>query len=128
MGSAGVPVSFWRDEVIQPILDAGTEEAAAEQLAWAAAEPANPAPYYHLAQLYRTQGKREAALGLLLEAVRLDAGFAKAHVALAQMYAVAGDSAAAWRHARASGDEETVALLRRHGVEEPEERDGATAE
>jgi cytochrome c-type biogenesis protein CcmH/NrfG len=39
---------------------------------WIEREPANPRPYYHLAQFYRMENRTEQALGLLLEAVRLD--------------------------------------------------------
>ena len=64
-------------------------------------------------------GKQEEALGLLLEAVRLDPSFADAHVSLAEIYAIRGDYPAAWRHARAAeqnGDARAVEMLTRHGV------------
>ena len=64
-----------------------------EQRAWIAREPANARPYYHLAQFYRMEGRQEEALGLLLEAVRLDESFAEAHAALAEIYAVREDYA-----------------------------------
>ena len=91
-------MGLWR-EVADWALDDQTRSEIDQQRRWAEAEPENPRPYYQLAQLYRTQGRREEALGLLLEAVRLDAAFAAAHVALAEMYAVAGDTTAARRHA-----------------------------
>lgn len=109
----------WRKEVIEFALDHETRQHMEEQLAWIAREPRNPRPYYHLAQLYRMQWKREEALGLLLESVRLDDGFAPAHAALAEIYAVREDHTAAWRHARAAernGDGTAVELLTRHGV------------
>ena len=65
-------MSFWREKVIQPALDHETRLHVDEQRAWIAREPANPRPYYHLAQLYRVAFKPDEALGLLLEAVRLD--------------------------------------------------------
>ena len=92
-----------------------------EQVAWIEREPANPQPYFHLAQFYRIQGKQDEALGLLLEAVRHDPRFAEAHVALTEIYGVRADYAAAWRHARAgerAGDGRGVELLTRHGVPE----------
>jgi cytochrome c-type biogenesis protein CcmH/NrfG len=114
-------VGFWRKQVIDFALDYETRRHIDEQRAWIEREPANPRPYHHLAQLYRISGRRGEALGLLLEAVRLEGEYAEPHVALAEMYAVSGDYAAAWRHARAAeqaGDGRGVDLLHRHGVKE----------
>jgi len=114
-------MSFWRKAVIEFALDAETRRQMEEQRAWAEREPANPRPYYHLAQFCRMGGRQEDALGLLLEAVRLNAGFAPAHVSLAEIYVVQNDYAAAWRHARLAeqnGDRRGVELLERHGVDE----------
>jgi cytochrome c-type biogenesis protein CcmH/NrfG len=115
-------MSFWRKQVITPALGEETRRAIDEQRAWIEREPGNARPYYQLAQLYRIEGRQEEALGLLLEAVRLDGSFAAAHAALAEIYAVRADYAAAWRHARAAernGDAGAVWLLTRHGVPEP---------
>jgi predicted Zn-dependent protease len=115
-------MSFWRKEVIDPALDRETELHMQEQRAWIAREPANPRPYFHLAQLYRMQWKQDEGLALLLEAVRRDPQFAPAHQALAEVYAVRNDPKSAWRHARAAeqcGVADAVALLRRHEVPEP---------
>ena len=115
-------MGFWRKEVIEPMLDADMRRVIEEQVTWIAREPGNAKPYYHLAQLYRTQSRQEEALGLLLEAVRLDAGCAEAHISLAEIYCVRDDAGAAWRHARlaaASGNGSAVALLERHGVVDP---------
>ena len=112
-------MGFWRKDVIDFALDQETRAHIDEQLAWIAREPGNAQPYYHLAQLYRMQGKQEEGLALLLEAVRLDPALAAAHVGLAEIYAVRADYAAAWRHARAAedaGDRAAVELLLRHGV------------
>jgi thioredoxin-like negative regulator of GroEL len=112
-------MGFWRREVIEFALDYETRRQIEEILEWIAWEPANAQPYYQLAQWRRTQGRREEARGLLLEAVRLDPGFGAAHTALAEMYAVAGDYEAAWRHARhaeRAGDRRAVELLVRHKV------------
>jgi tetratricopeptide (TPR) repeat protein len=115
-------MSFWRKQVIDPALRNETEQQMAEQRAWIEREPANPRPYYHLAQFHRIAGLQEEALGLLLEAVRLDPSFAAAHVSLAEIYAIRADYAAAWRHARAAeqnGDSSAVELLQRYGVPLP---------
>jgi len=113
-------MSFWRKQVIQPALDHETRQHIGEQRAWIGREPANPRPYYQLAQLYRMDNRADEALALLLEAVRLDERFADAHVALAEMYAVREDYQAAWRHARAAernGNARAVDLLTRYGVQ-----------
>jgi tetratricopeptide (TPR) repeat protein len=114
-------MGFWRKDVIDFALDDETRRHMAGQMEWIQREPANPRPYFNLAQLYRMQWKPEQALGLLLEAVRLDPTCGDAHVALAEMYAVQQDYAAAWRHARAAernGDATGVDLLTRHAVPE----------
>ena len=114
-------MSFWRKEVVQYALDHETRKHIEEQRAWIGREPANPRPYYHLAQLYRIESRQDEALGLLLESIRLDAGFAAAHVALAEIYAVRADYPAAWRHARLAeqnGVASAVELLTRYGVKE----------
>jgi tetratricopeptide (TPR) repeat protein len=114
-------VSFWRKEVVDFALSQETQHHIAEQRAWIEREPANALPYKNLAQLYRIEGRQEQALGLLLEAVRLDPAFAEAHVELAQIYAIRGDNRAAWWHARAAeayGNRSAVGLLMRHAVPE----------
>ncbi len=110
-------MSFWRKEVIEFALDRETQTAIEEQRAWILREPANPKPYYHLAQLYRVAFKPDEALGLLLEAVRLDPDFAEAHASLAEMYVLRDDYPAAWRHARlaeANGVPRVVEMLTRN--------------
>jgi cytochrome c-type biogenesis protein CcmH/NrfG len=112
-------LSFWRKEVIDLALDQETAAHVHEQKEWIAREPGNPRPWYNLAQLYRMQWKPEEAVALLLEAVRLDATFADAHVALAEVYAIAEEYEAARRHARLAeehGNPRAMELLRRYGV------------
>ena len=112
-------MSFWRKEVVEFALSGETRRQMAEQRAWIEREPGNPRPYFQLAQFYRMEGRQEEGLGLLLEAVRMDAQFAPAHAALAEIYAVRGDYPAAWRHALAAeahGDPGAAEMLRRHGV------------
>ena len=115
-------MTFWRKDVIQPALDDETRKHMEEQLAWIAREPANPRPYHHLGEFDRMEGRQEEALGLMLHAVHLDPGFAAAHAALAEVYSVRADYAAAWRHARLAeqgGEPRAVELLRKYGVAEP---------
>ncbi|MEI9972860.1 MAG: hypothetical protein WDO73_12830 [Ignavibacteriota bacterium] len=57
----------------------------------------------------------------MLQSINLDAAFAPAHVALAEIYSVRGDYPAAWRHARLAqeaGEPKAVAFLLRHAVPE----------
>ncbi|MEZ5354275.1 MAG: tetratricopeptide repeat protein [Bryobacteraceae bacterium] len=106
---------------MNPSLDEDTARKIGEQKSWIAAEPANPRPYYHLAQLYRLQGRQDEALGLILEAVRLDPDFGAAHIALSEIYCVRADYPAAWRHARSAernGLPAAVDLLTRYGIAE----------
>jgi len=110
-------VNFWRKEVIEFALDHETLKQMNEQRDWILREPSNPKPYYHLAQLYRVAFKQDEALGLLLEAVRLDPVFADAHAALAEVYITRADDDAAWRHARIAdqlGDSSVLDLLKRY--------------
>jgi cytochrome c-type biogenesis protein CcmH/NrfG len=112
-------MSFWRKEVIEAALDHETRTQIEEQRAWVEREPANPKPYYHLAQLYRVAFRQDEALGLLLEAIRLDPEFAAAHAALAEIYITRSDDAAAWRHARLAeflGIPDAAELLRRYNI------------
>jgi tetratricopeptide (TPR) repeat protein len=113
-------MSLWRD-VADFALDQETLQAEAEQLAWIGREPDNAKPYYNLAQLRRMQYKPDEGLALLLHAIHLDPGYADAHVALTELYAVKGDHKAAWTHARHAaslGLAEGVDLLARHRVPE----------
>lgn len=115
-------MSFWRKEVIDFALDQETLRHVEEQRAAIVGNPSDPRPFHNLAQLYRIQNRQEEALGLLLEAVRLDPGYGDAHVALAEIYVVRADNAAASHHARAAeqaGNTRAVELLMRHGIIPP---------
>jgi len=114
-------MSFWRKEVIDFALSHETRLHLEEQLSWIQREPGNARPYYNLAQLYRIENKRDEALGLLLEAVRLQPDLPEAHAALAEIYIVMADYPAAWRHghlADAGGISSAVELLKRYGIPE----------
>ena len=112
-------MGFWKKQVIDFALDHETRLHIDEQREWIAREPANPRPYANLAQLYRMEQRQDEALGLLLEAVRLDSDFAAAHASLAEIYAVRGDYPAALRHAQMAeknGDPHAAEMLRRYGI------------
>ena len=114
-------MSFWRKEVIDFALDHETRRHMEEQIAWIEREPSNGQPYYHLAQFFRINNRPDEARGLLLEAVRLNPGLADAHVSLAEMYAIRGEYALAWEHARKAetqGEPGAVEMLKRHGIAE----------
>ena len=112
-------MSFWRKDVIDFALDHETRLHVEEQLAWIARDPSDARPYFHLAQLYRMNGRQDEARGLLLEAVRLDPSHAEAHASLAEIYAIRGDYEAARRHAASAsenGVDRAAEMLRRHGL------------
>ncbi len=114
-------MSFWRDEVIGFALDHQTRLEIEAQREWIAREPTNPRPYCNLARLYRICARQDEALGLLLEAVRLDPGHAPSHVSLSEIYVLRADYGAAWKHARAArdlGDPSAADLLNRYSVAE----------
>src|SRR5262249_823911 len=92
-------MSFWRKDVIDFALDHETRRQIDEQLAWIAREPSDARPYFHLAQFYRMNGRQDEALGLLLEAVRLDPALGVAHASLAEIYVIRADYGSARRHA-----------------------------
>lgn len=113
-------MSFWRKEVIGFALDQETAAHIREQKEWIAREPENARPWHNLAQLYRMEGKQDEALALLLEAVRLDERYADAQVALAEIYAIRADYAAARRHAVKAaecGNARGLEMLLRHAAE-----------
>ncbi len=114
-------MSFWRSEIVDFALDHETRKRMEELVARIESEPSNAEPYYALAQFYRMNGNPDYALGLLLESVRLSPEFAEAHASLCEIYAIRGDHAAAWRHARAAergGIARGVELLTRYGIAE----------
>jgi tetratricopeptide (TPR) repeat protein len=114
-------MSFWRRELIDFALDHETRKHMENQIAWIEREPFNAQPYYALAQFYRMNGNEDYALGLLLEAVRLNPELAEAHVSLCELYAIRGDGPAAWRYARAAerlGLASGVQLLTRYAIAE----------
>jgi thioredoxin-like negative regulator of GroEL len=114
-------MSFWRSEIVEFALDYETRKHMEELVARIEREPLNAQPYYALAQFYRMNGNPDFALGLLLESVRLNPEFGEAHASLCEIYAIRGDRAAAWRHARSAqrcGIERGVDLLTRYGIAE----------
>lgn len=110
-------MGFWRKEVIQRALDRDVEDAVTEQRAILERDPQNAQAHFALGTLRYFQGETEAAIELLLKALKLEPNFAPAHVGLGRIYAVQGRYELAWTHARAAerlGNRELVEQLERY--------------
>lgn len=78
------------------------EAAAAAYVARVDLAPADPAAHLALAEVWRAQDRRDAALGEYLIAARLDPGNARTLTTIGQLHAAAGrdaDAVAVWRRA-----------------------------
>ncbi|MGH9327032.1 MAG: tetratricopeptide repeat protein [Terriglobia bacterium] len=95
-------MSFWRNKVIEPALDAGTDSAIREQEEFLRQDPSNPHPHLALGALEYLRGNAEIAIEHFRKALELDPGCASAHVGLGRIYAVRGQTDLAWQHARAA--------------------------
>ncbi|MGH9440545.1 MAG: tetratricopeptide repeat protein, partial [Terriglobia bacterium] len=82
---------FWRQQVIQPALDAGVEAEIREQQELIRSDPANPLPHFALGTLAHLRGQTEAAIYHFKKAIELDASYAAPHSSLGRIYAVLGD-------------------------------------
>lgn len=108
---------FWRDTVIQPALNHDVEAAVAEQQLILASDPHNAHAYFALGTLSHFQGHVEQAIQLFHKSIELDSQSAAPHLSLGRIYAVRGDYAKAWQHARAAeglGARELVELLEKY--------------
>ena len=104
------PPLFW-ESLLDAALDKETEKYLAEQRQALEANPLDPRPYFHLGLLYNMQRNPEAAIEMFERALGVDPGFALAHQHLGQLYAVRGDYARAWTHARQAAALGNPALL-----------------
>ena len=121
-----MPSRFWRDEVVQSGLDHDVDAAIAEQQAILAKDPQNAGACFALGTLSQFQGDAEQAIRYFEQAIRIDAAHAPSHASLGRIYAVRGDYARAWEHARAaekSGDRSVVELLDRYSCQPPSARE-----
>lgn len=110
-------MSFWRREVIQPILDQDIESSIAEQLAIIERDPRNARAHFALGTLYHFSGDRHAAVTHFEQAIGLDPAYAAPHVSLGRLLAVEGNDQEAWKHARQAerlGDRSLVEQLERY--------------
>jgi len=112
-------MSFWRREVIQPILDRDVELSIAQQRAILERDPRNAHAHLALGTLYHFSGNRHAAISHFEQAIELDPTFAAPHVSLGRILAVEGDDQEAWKHAREAerlGDRSLLEQLARYAV------------
>ena len=112
-------MSFWRREVIQPILDQDVESSIAEQLAILEQEPRNAQAHFALGTLYHFSGNRQTAVSHFKRAIELDATYAAPHVSLGRILAIEGSGQEAWAHAREAerlGDRSLLQQLERYSA------------
>ena len=110
-------MSFWPQEVVQPILDRDIQVNIAEQRAILERDPLNAPAHFALGTLYHFCGDRKAALAYFHRAIELDPTYAAPHASLGRMLAVEGNGEGAWIHAREAerlGDRSLVDLLERY--------------
>jgi tetratricopeptide (TPR) repeat protein len=110
-------MSFWRSEVVQPVLDRDIEEAIAEQQAILQNNARNAGAHFALGTLTYFKGDADAAADYFRRAIELDPNYAAPRVSLGRILAVQGDHQAAWEHAHAAerlGDRSLRELLERY--------------
>jgi tetratricopeptide (TPR) repeat protein len=112
-----MPDQFWRDNVIQPALNHDVEAAVAEQQAILATDPNNAQAYFALGTLRHFQGATGQAMQYFQKSVELDSSNPGPHLSLGRIYALRGEYAEAWKHARAAealGARDLVEMLERY--------------
>jgi tetratricopeptide (TPR) repeat protein len=92
-------MSFWRNTVVQPALNADVDALVAEQQELLRREPANPRPYFALGTLAHFRGDTEAAISLFQKAIELDPAYVAPLISLGRIYAIQERYAIAWRYA-----------------------------
>jgi tetratricopeptide (TPR) repeat protein len=110
-------MSFWLQEVVQPILDRDIELNIAEQRAILNHDPHNASAHFALGTLYHFCGDRNAALDCFRRAIEFDPAYAAPHVSWGRLCVVDGNDEEAWKHAREAerlGDRSLVEQLERY--------------
>lgn len=118
-------MSFWRREVVQPILDRDIELNIAEQRAILEQDPRNAPAHFALGTLYHFCRDRNAAVNYFQRAIEFDPTYAAPHVSLGRIFAVEGDDQEAWTHAREAerlGDRSLMEQLERYPARDSESR------
>jgi len=113
-------MSFWRQKVVQPVLDQDVEVLIAEQRAVLQRDPRNSRAHFVLGTLLHYRGERQAALECFRQAIKNDPSYAAPHVSAGRLLAVDGNLEGALKHARAAerlGDRSLVELLERYSDE-----------
>ncbi|HLI30325.1 MAG TPA: tetratricopeptide repeat protein [Terriglobia bacterium] len=108
---------FWRQDVIQPALDAGVDAEIREQETRIHSSPADPIAHFALASLAHFRGQTEKAIQHFEKAIELDPSYAAPHVSLGRIYAVRGDYDRAWEYAQEAarrGDSTLLDQLERY--------------
>jgi tetratricopeptide (TPR) repeat protein len=112
-------MSFWRREVVQPVLDRDIDVNIAQQSAILEHNPRNAPAHFALGTLYYYCGNRQAAIEHFEQAIHLDPTYSAPHVSLGRILAVDGHEQEAWEHARAAeqcGDRSLMEQLERYAV------------
>ncbi len=104
-------MTFWRQDVIQPALDADVEAEVREQEDLIRSNPADPFAHFALASLAHFRGQTERAIQHFEKAIELDPAYAAPCVSLGRIYAVRGDYDRAWKHAREAAQRGDSTLL-----------------
>ena len=110
-------MSFWREEVAQPMFDRDVEANVAEQKAILERDPGNARAHFALGTLAYFRGDRASAITYLLKAIELDPTDAAPRASLGRIRAVEGDYESAWRHAAEAarlGDRSLLEQLERY--------------
>lgn len=108
---------FWRDNIIQPALNTDVDIAVAEQQAILARDPTNAKACFALGTLFHFRGSTEQAIQYFEKSIELDSRQPAPHLSLGRIYAIRGDYAEAWKHARAAealGNRDLVEMLERY--------------
>ena len=118
-------MSFWRREVVQPILDRDIGLNIAEQRSILEQDPRNAPAHFALGTLYHFCGDRKAAVSHFEQAIDFDPTYAAPHVSLGRIFAIEGSDREAWGHAREAerlGNRSLVEQLERYPAGESESR------
>src|SRR5690348_15552746 len=97
-----MPDNFWRDNLIQPVLNNDVAAAVAEQQSILAKDPNNAKAHFALGTLSHFQGAIDQAIQYFQKSIELDPGDPAPHLSLGRIYALRAEYDQAWKHARAA--------------------------